>query len=139
MDPRLQCFWQDLGPPGPGLIYRLLPLLLSLTSLHRVSTQTGVLHPEVPRHTAQVLGAVCPPAFCSSGSFFSFPSELRGFLLQVALRLLCAHHRGSSVRSPSQTFPLPCPPLAQPSGACTTTSSLVPLPPKTRPFPKTSW
>ena len=51
-----------------------LPLLPALTGLHRVSTQPGVPHPEVPPHTAQVLGAVCPPAICTSGSFFSFPS-----------------------------------------------------------------
>ena len=94
---RQQCFWQDLGPPGSGLIYRPLPLLLSFPALHRVSTQLGVLHPEVPPHTAQVLGAIyLSTCFLHIWLFLLFPILAQRFPSQEALDLLCAHHRVSS-------------------------------------------
>ena len=48
-----------------------LPLLLSFAGLQRVSTQPGVLHLRF-LHTLPT--AVCSPAFCTAGSFFSFLS-----------------------------------------------------------------
>ena len=68
MEPKLQGFWQDLSPPASGLIF------LSCTDFHLVVTRQDALWPLVPLHPARVVGALCPSALCTFGSFFSFPS-----------------------------------------------------------------
>ena len=74
-----------------------LPLLPSFAGLHRVSTQPAVLHPEVPPHTAQVLGAIyLSTCFLHIWLFLLFPILAQRFPSQEALDLLCAHHRVSS-------------------------------------------
>lgn len=100
-----------------------LPLLLNFAGLHRVSTQPGVLHLRslhtLPRSLALSVHLLFAQLALSSLSPLSSEvSSSKG-------PLTCSVPITGGV--PSGVLPrpsLPCPPLTQASGACTTTSSL---------------
>ena len=138
LEARLQCFWQDLGPPGSGLIYR------PPAAPARPHWPPPCLHPAgCPAPWGP--STHCPGPWCCLSTcylhiwlFLLFPILAQRFPSQEALELLCAQHRGSSLRSPSPTSPAPCPPLAQPSGAAPPVHQHTPTPTTVCPPPRKS-
>ena len=124
MKPRLHCFWQDLGPPGSGLIYRPPTTPAQLHWPAPCLHPAGCPAPEVPPHNAQVLGCCLCTCFSAKLALSSL-SCLSSEVSSSQGPLTCSLPITGGV--PSGVLPrpsLPCPPLTQASGACTTTSSL---------------